>query len=506
MEIIVNWNGRFIGANFDKQTYLQFAAKAHEITVQASLGTVLLAFLRYEVTKTMGIPLGAFLGGVQFTQISYLWSAEFWSSVLSKQFRGWNKVNFLLMALLCTILAATSGPSSASLLIPRQNIWSLRSFQLSVNGTSSDIWPDSLDGSEIPDACMVINSESTKSDLGCPSNDFAGDVQDEIQSLFPNAVNESDHTPLTVAIGNTEFSYEKLVVSSLCFSSSRDQYCATATQEVFIPIMTNPPPLGADIVLGTEPGDFVDMYETIQGGYLQPYSIASCVRDTIQETSNETSLRFPRLSETASELQKDREIISITNLTSIQALGISGNISQYRTAWIDLPQDVFKTGTPGFVVVHPKGPAGRTNVTTCTLNAGWGSSRLTQHFQDQYDVFSTMTDLPASWPIGSIPEAWSGNIVQDTPDFASFSGQGYPQRRLQVTQGWTKFLNPQISLPGQNSTLIDAFFSRVGEQPSEAYIARSMSMFLANGLSRKGFRTSNNSKSRLQAILAGCFD
>ena len=504
MEVIINCNGRFVGADFNNQTYLQFAAKAHEMTVQASLATVILAYLRHTVIRSPGVPFGAFLGSIQFVQISYLWSTEFWSSLLSKQFRKWNKLNFFALAVLCTLIAATAGPSSASLLIPRQNFWTLESFRLSINATSSDIWPDSLDGGSIPGNCSIITTSSSFQDPGCPLNDLVNTVRDSAQNLFPDALtNESDHNIQFLSFGNTEYNYEKEIITSFCQTSSRDQYCATSPQEIFVPVLTNPPPLGTDVILDTEPKDFIDLFVTMRGNLFQPYSIASCLGNTIDETSLQTALRFPRLSETETELRQERETLPVVNSTAALAFEIPGNTSQYRTAWIDLPQDLFQTKMPGLLLIHPKGTNGSINITTCTLNAGWGSSQLMQHIQDEFEVFSTITGLAPSWPTAQTPEDMSGTTHQSTPNFANFSGQAYPQHRISISHNWMNFLNPRVLLPGQNTTLVDSFLSRLSDQPSEAYVARFISILLANGLSRNGWGIGRNGISITQAESLG---
>lgn len=83
-EIIVNFRGKYVGDTFDRQIYLQFAAKAHEIVVQSSLATALLSYLRYKITLGKGLPFGALLESIEFCNISYLWSTELWAALLSK--------------------------------------------------------------------------------------------------------------------------------------------------------------------------------------------------------------------------------------------------------------------------------------------------------------------------------------------------------------------------------------------------------------------------------------
>ena len=488
MEIIVNWNGLYVGAAFSRQTYLQFAAKAHEVTFQASLAVVFLAYLRHKVTRSMGIPFGAFLGGSQFLQISYLWSAEFWSSILSKQFQIRGKLGFFILALTCTLLAATTGPSSANLLIPRQTSWSLQSFNLSFNGTFNDFWPDLLDGKGIPTYCATISSDSSTDDRRCLMNNFVSFLRGNTP-LFPHE--QDDNTLLYLESQSNKYLYQKMIFSALCTASSRDQYCATSAQEGFLQGVTNPLPIGADKILDSEPSDAIDYYEVIQDKYYRAYTIASCVRSRVNGTSSQTSIPFARISETDLELGKDRETVVVPHAIDLQASYALGTESQYRTTWVDMPEDVFNKGMLGLAIIRPQKANGSTNVTACTLGAGWGSSKLMYHGQDGSKVYSRMASKPPSWPSEKLaPMDLAGFVEQANPNFANHSGHQYPERRIIITQEWISFLNPEVRLvPGQNSTLIDMALSRLDDQPSERYVAQLMGILLANSMSRIGAET-----------------
>ena len=240
MEIIINWNGRYVGATFDKQTLFQFIAKAHEITVQASLAVTVLSYLRRQVITEFGIPFGALLGGVQFLQISYLWSVEFWSSILSQQFRIWSKFCFFILILLCTLIAAVAGPSSATLLIPRQDSWPLKSFNLFLNATSNDIWPKVLDGEKVSKNCtLLMPPNPNEFKLGCPMDDLSPLTQPGFQFLS----SYSDFSPMvlnTFEIADYDYGYSKLIISASCGGLTQHQYCSTSTQEVFAAGITDP--------------------------------------------------------------------------------------------------------------------------------------------------------------------------------------------------------------------------------------------------------------------------
>lgn len=63
-EIILNWKGRYVGKDFTKQNILQFVAKGHEILMQASIATIILSYIRYQISVGKGMPFGAMLGAL----------------------------------------------------------------------------------------------------------------------------------------------------------------------------------------------------------------------------------------------------------------------------------------------------------------------------------------------------------------------------------------------------------------------------------------------------------
>ena len=489
LEITVNIRGRYVGNTFDQQVYLQFAAKAHEIVIEASLATALLSYLRYEVALDKGLPFGALLGSVQFQDVSYLWSREFWSAVLSSQFRKKTKLGFISMVLVCTLIAAAAGPSSASLLIPRQDFWALESYDVFFNSTAARFWPDTLSAEDVPASCGTVTSNISLVEQ-CLVKDWIPQLKSSAP-IFPQNI---DTDVGTIIFPNTELNYGKIVVSGLCSSAWKDQYCATSAQEVFLPSMTNPPPIGAYGTRENEPTSYLDNYQIVQDNYFQPYTIASCVNTEENDALNQTPLQFPRLLQSSSELQpnRSRDIIPIPNMTVQEALGIPRDISQYQMAWVDLPQDVFGTQVPGVVFIHPQTQMNRTvDVTTCTLNAGWGSSKLMSHIESSSWVYSRRAENPTGWPPETTDYIDVANVVQQGyPDFANLSGSPYPEKRIQISREWASFLNPMLQ--GQNTTFLDGLLVELGDQPSEIYFARLTSMLLASALARTGIATEFN--------------
>ena len=80
-EIILNWNTYYVGASIYNQAIYQLLAKIHEIGIQASLAAIVFSYIRHELTTGQGIPFGALQSGLQISQVSYLWSMEFWGTI-----------------------------------------------------------------------------------------------------------------------------------------------------------------------------------------------------------------------------------------------------------------------------------------------------------------------------------------------------------------------------------------------------------------------------------------
>ena len=78
----INLYQYYVGASIKPLALYQFVAKIHEITIQASLAAIVFSYIRHEIVLGQGIPLGALFSGLQLSQASYLWSSEFWGSLI----------------------------------------------------------------------------------------------------------------------------------------------------------------------------------------------------------------------------------------------------------------------------------------------------------------------------------------------------------------------------------------------------------------------------------------
>ena len=140
-EIILNWNTFYVGVSIYNQAVYQLVAKTHEIAIQASLATVVFSYVRHELTIGNGIPFGTLFSGLHISQIAYLWSMEYWGSLRSPHLPLHRKIALSLLIFVSIVLASLSGPSSAILLIPRQDFWPGGNTDIWINATIDDLYP-----------------------------------------------------------------------------------------------------------------------------------------------------------------------------------------------------------------------------------------------------------------------------------------------------------------------------------------------------------------------------
>jgi hypothetical protein len=119
--LVLFWTRYWVGGASDNGTSLQFAAKLHELLMQASLVDILLYVIRFQAVSGY-IPLGALSGAAKAPQLSYLWSLDFLSAIVSPDFGPRRKAAFTLSAVGLLLMTAVVGPSSAVLMIPRPDM------------------------------------------------------------------------------------------------------------------------------------------------------------------------------------------------------------------------------------------------------------------------------------------------------------------------------------------------------------------------------------------------
>jgi hypothetical protein len=150
----------------------QFAAKAHELILLASVSCIALGVMHLILFRG-GVPFGLLDAGYQVGNAAgILLHARFWRSLR----RSW----FGLLVLLCAFLSLVLGPSSAIAMIPELDWWSLSSPYAGNNLTSffrrnqSEIWPMQIDAFDQNFANMSkCSTDNAMVYTDCPGNGFS---------------------------------------------------------------------------------------------------------------------------------------------------------------------------------------------------------------------------------------------------------------------------------------------------------------------------------------------
>jgi len=142
----LHWSKYWVGVSDDAPS-LQFAAKVHELLMQASLVDVLLYVIRSQALNGY-LPLGALAGAAQAPQLSYLWSLDFFSALVapSRVFRSRNKFILILSTFTLLFMTGVVGPSSAILMISRPGMTHVQNTTIRYLGVSeADLFPTQID-------------------------------------------------------------------------------------------------------------------------------------------------------------------------------------------------------------------------------------------------------------------------------------------------------------------------------------------------------------------------
>lgn len=120
-------------------------------------------------------------------------STEFWGSIGYPASR-WLKVRLFGLLSIAGLIAATAGPSSAILLIPRNRTWSTGGIDFNLSGTPAQLWPAELTVNHLggPDC----NSSQGVIDPHCPAGGY-GSLYYHYTS--PGAASQFEHFTINIA-------------------------------------------------------------------------------------------------------------------------------------------------------------------------------------------------------------------------------------------------------------------------------------------------------------------
>lgn len=243
--------------------------------------------------------------------------------------------------------------------------------------------------------------------------------------------------------------------------------------------------------------DELDAVHSINTGYYQPYTIASCVHDTFYGHEDENPVAFPPSLGSSPQMLNasafNNSILPIhafiyPRIARSQVLDTPGLPSDYRLRWVELPEDPFNGTAVGAIVLLPRAPDNTTQeVLMCNLGAGWGSSKLNMStFGGGSQIVNSEINLNAEESSGK-----EGSQFAPVAEEVSQSEENqfdlplFPQKLITVTEDWAQYLNPSIS--GLNTTVFNHLMASQLLVPDIEVSAKIiLAGMLANGLARIG--------------------
>lgn len=501
INIIGYWLGTEIsgiqGYNSAKLGGLQFAAKMHEITIMASLSTIVFTLVQMRLVSQK-VAFGSVFSGLQFQTLSYLWSKELWEVIVSEWGQPHGKL-FVVALLLATVLAPSVGPSSAVLMVPKLQDWPVGGTEFWLNATRDELWPLEVSDSGVDRSCAVTENSRQ---LYCPSSGLQAFLGGHVWGLrglnFLSGgwgANEMVDTPTEVSLPGTHSSrilwegylQEELIIVAFCPSTVVADSLALAAMHwdyasrcaPLRPHFARRNSASFTITNLKQPiTNVVCNNLNLTGGIsdLLKGGIGFPVWDTYMHGAN----AFPKLDSSA-----------LANQVLEQ---LKKNSSRPDLFWLKLDQSVFGNNSIGVIATLPATSEQGQNsskVLACTVDSHWMSL--------QYQINTTTSDAP--WAVRA--------------DFNTFKSlrrsfiAALP--RIHIDTKWAQYLNPSSST--KNITFFEelavsaGIWSADGDTQTEQiefsdYAVESiLAGMITNGLSTVSFQSTG-----IQGTVPGSLD
>ena len=179
--VVYNLQGHYVGGELEgvvgqddiKFLLIQFGSKLHELLISASVTTVILSYIQRNIIADKGLPFGAIFAGLQFKDLSYLVSREFWGAACAGCLRVWDKGILVVLIVVGAFLAVSAGPASATLMRPRLDYWPAGGTDFWIALSKNEWNSTNASATLVPATCM-----NDTGNLGCPSGGWQTLAQD----------------------------------------------------------------------------------------------------------------------------------------------------------------------------------------------------------------------------------------------------------------------------------------------------------------------------------------
>jgi hypothetical protein len=449
-------------------TLFQVAAKLQEILCLASLSTILLQLLRYDLLNGYGTPLGLVSSHLWFSQPTSLISPEYLAAaqrsvkgirrllpevIKMKRIscesvaRNLARIRLLILLLVFILLAAFIGPFTAVLLIPRTQTFPAGGTRYFLNATAEEMWPSVVHSDAEYEACFWPNATDYSV---CPSGGYASF---RTQRSFNNIYDTTRNTPGRQADVNLDGS-NFLMLDPLDVLPAMFSIGNILDNSFTISTYAAQPDAYSVILLQTLLRDWVSATWSDDA---RPRPFSSIPELKIAATpSASTSTTYPitltrctqpqNLSEYAEEAQfrfiQNPSLMpygwsnSSTNKTA-SILGLRrAPTSHVRAQWIPLVGEDFGPVSIGLLFELPwSQPSNSRLAIACTVAANWGPGPISRaRGTDHFGWYVQNDDIVANQTIRT-------DLKPNDPDAKSFL------RHIKLSSEWLDLLTPEAPDP-----------------------------------------------------------
>lgn len=455
------------GYNSAKLGALQFAAKLHEITILASLSVIIFTFVQRRIVAEQ-IAFGAVFAGLQYRDVSYLWSKELWGMISSEWKRPHGKL-FILVLMLATWLAPIVGPSSGVLMVPKIDDWPAGGTDFWLNTTRDKLWPSEVTHYGIDPGCLL-----DKGQFDCPFSGWKA-FQAGVFPMFHHLTLPDD------PYAWIEFPYSTRVIGKYGFRSmnilNSVSFPLTVTSGLtsaladalslagqFWAEVPGCPPIRQHFNWATSAVWSVPKLR-------QPVTTVACHIRSLSIEEGDT-IHFPMLEHSPSD--KPVPLPECFNVTTSQpqARAIKNASGTHPDIlWFPLADHKHRDHSLGALVTVPPSPTRNGSLFSCTLDAHWVDGSYSVNHRQQHD------------------QTWAAETHLNSSTEQTNTMMALP--RIRLSPRWASYLNPRVSNTSQ--TAIETLITAAGFWPMEptskrprdltSVVELSLSMMVSNGLS-----------------------
>ena len=475
--VILNWRGYYIGGELEgavgqddaRFLALQFAAKLHELTISASLTAVILYYIRYQLMADSGLPFGAIVAGLQFKDVSYLWSMEFWGAIRANWRRKRDKIGIILLIVTCAVLALSAGPSSATLMRPRLDYWPAGGTDFWIDSPPGDLNSTNVSATQVSASCM-----NDTGDLGCPSGGWQVLAQDYM-SLYQSSRPSGYLPDYTYVAGQKAIRAIRTFTRAPSFQFATNQTQATVGSSSIADALVETGRLWAWAAFYSRSRHFHERYwsrvDVVYGVEAQqPIVHVRCLSYSASEYTSGSTVAVYDLSEQDSHDTNyfgtlEYNYTDDEQVSSLVQSVLSGE-SKPQVAWATVPQS--NGSTLGATLSVPMGDIDSSTLFQCTIAARMAPGNLQ----------STRNNITL------VAGADQNSIYNNNNTFP----------RISIDPAWAAYLNPTISL--DNSTAYQYMMQIAGilDEGSSldatnivCAVESLLSLSVVNGLARRDF-------------------